>query len=194
MLACRSIQLFKETTMYPYLLTLRTIFQARRRSPLKFDETGIIQLRAGIFDIDHYGEVNNGRQLTLMDLGRYDLGVRGGLMTLISNNKWGLAVGGSSIRYRRRIPFGKKYELRSRLAGHDGRWFYFQQEMWCGDKICSSALVKAGVISKQGLVPATDVIKKLPVSDWVGDLPDWIQAWIDAESQRPWPTGNKDTT
>ena len=94
--------------MYPYLLTLRTIYQARRRPKLNFDDTGIVHLRAGLLDIDHYGEVNNGRQLTLMDLGRYDLGVRGGLMELISKKKWGFAVGGSSIRYRRRIPFGKK--------------------------------------------------------------------------------------
>ncbi len=174
--------------MYPYLLTLRTFLTAKFRSPLEFHETGIIKLRAGILDIDHYGEVNNGRQLTLMDLGRYDLGVRGGLMKLISAKKWGFAVGGSSIRYRRRITFGKKYELRSRLAGHDGRWFYFQQEMWCGENICSSALIKAGVVSKQGLVPAPDVLMELPDNDWDGELPEWIRAWIDAESQRPWPS------
>ncbi len=178
----------KEAEMYPYLLTLHTLITARYRPPLQFHETVVIKLRAGFSDIDHYGEVNNGRQLTLMDLGRYDLGVRGGLMKLIAEKKWGLAVGGSSIRYRRRIPFGKKYELRSRISGHDGRWFYFQQEMWCGENICSSALIKAGVISKQGLVPATEVMESFPVENWTGELPEWVQAWIDAESLRPWPS------
>lgn len=80
--------------MYPYILTLRTLLTARFRSKLAFSDTGVIQLRAGLNDIDHYGEVNNGRQLTLMDLGRYDLGVRGGLMKIITQQKWGLAVGG----------------------------------------------------------------------------------------------------
>ena len=174
--------------MYPYLLTLRTILQARRRPKLKFDETGVIHLRAGFLDIDHYGEVNNGRQLTLMDLGRYDLGVRGGLMKVINAKKWGFAVGGSSIRYRRRIPFLHKFELHSRLVGHDGRWFYFLQEMKRKESICSSALIKAGVVSKSGLIPATEVMQEFPDMEWDSSLPDWVTAWVDAESQRPWPS------
>ena len=173
--------------MYPYLLTLRTILTARFRSSLSFSDTGVLALRAGVNDIDHFGEVNNGRQLTLMDLGRYDLGVRLGLMAVVAEKKWGLAVGGSSIRYRRRIPFFKRFTLHSRVIGHDGRWFYFLQEMWCQGQICSSALVKAGVIAKEGLVPASVVMAEFPDSNWSGELPDWVTAWIEAESLRPWP-------
>jgi len=177
--------------MYPYLLTLRTILTARYRPTLDFGDTSVINLRAGFTDIDHYGELNNGRQLTLMDLGRYDLGVRGGLMTLIAKKKWGFAVGGSSIRYRRRITLWKKFQLHSEVIGHDGRWFYFLQKMCLGDTICSSALIKAGVISKKGLVPAAEVMQEFPDTKWSGELPDWVTAWINAESQRPWPNSNK---
>ena len=130
--------------MYPYLMTLKTILSARRSSTLKFGDTSIIHLRAGINDIDHFGEINNGRQLTLMDLGRYDLGVRVGLIKVARKMKWGLAVGGISIRYRRRIPFLSKVELHTKVVGHDGRWFYFLQEMWQKGKICSSAPARGG--------------------------------------------------
>ncbi len=176
--------------MYPYLRTVKTILSARFRSSLNFGDTGILNLRAGLFDIDHYGEINNGRQLTLMDLGRYDIGVRGGLMKLIAKKKWGFAVGGSSIRYRRRIRLWKKFQLHSEVIGHDDRWFYFLQKMCLGDTICSSALIKAGVISKDGLVPAADVMKEFPDNTWTGELPGWVKAWIEAESQRPWPSGS----
>ena len=53
--------------------------------------------------------------------------------------------------------------------------------------ICSSALIKAATTSKQGLVPATEVLAAYdkPIPSF--DVPDWVNAWIDAESQRPWP-------
>jgi len=178
--------------MYPYLLTLRTLLTARHRSPLTFRDTSVLRLRAGFLDIDHFGEVNNGRQLTLMDLGRYDLGVRTGFMKVITDNKWGLAVGGSSIRYRRRIPFLRKFSLHSKVLGHDGRWFYFHQEMMCRDRICSSALIKAGVVNKQGLIPAREVMAEFPDLNWTGELPEWVHAWIQAESLRPWPSSSED--
>jgi len=173
--------------MYPYLRVLKTLITSRLNPAIRLNETGILRMRAGLMDIDNFGEINNGRQLTLMDLGRYDLAVRSGLLKIVTRNKWGLAIGGSSVRYRRRIPFLKCFEMRSRVVGHDGRWFYFLQELWCEDQICTSALIKGGMISKDGLIPAPEVLLELPGLEWNQDLPDWVQAWIEAESQRPWP-------
>ena len=48
--------------------------------------------------------------------------------------------------------------------------------------------MKLGVTSKNGLVPATEVIKSIDREDWGADIPKWVSAWIEAESQRPWPT------
>jgi len=47
------------------------------------------------------------------------------------------------------------------------------------------------VISKKGLVPAAEVMQEFPDTKWSGELPDWVTAWINAESQRPWPNSNK---
>lgn len=173
--------------MYPYIRVLKTLITAKIKSPLKFNDTSVLKLRAGFLDIDNYGEVNNGRQLTMCDLGRYDLGVRVGLMDVARKKGWGLAIGGSSVRYRRRIPLFKRYELHSRALGHDGRWFYFLQEMKMGDSICTSALIKGGVISRDGLVPATEVLAEFPDMEWDGALPEWVNSWISAEGERPWP-------
>ena len=172
--------------MYPYLRVIKTLCCSGFRSKLQLGGKAVLKMRAGLFDIDTFGEVNNGRQLTIMDLGRYDMAVRTGLMKLVRNKKWGLVIGGSSVRYRRRIPFHKRYEMHSQVIGHDGRWFYFLQEMWRGDSICTSALIKAGILSKNGLVPSADVINEFPETNWVGDLPEWVQAWIEAEGKRPW--------
>lgn len=57
----------------------------------------------------------------------------------------GVAIGGASIRYRRRIPFLTKFTLTTELICHDGRWIYFLQETHVKGKICSSALMKGCV-------------------------------------------------
>ncbi len=173
--------------MYPYLKLAITLFKARKRPKLEIEGKSVLQLRPGITDIDIFVELNNARYFNMMELGRWDYSYRVGFVALMHRNKWGIAVGGASIRYRRRIPFMKKFTLNTEMICHDGRWFYFLQETYIADKICSSALVKAGVTSKDGLVPATEVAKAMDKEDWGKDIPDWVQAWIDAEGQRPWP-------
>jgi acyl-CoA thioesterase FadM len=154
---------------------------------MDISERSVIRLRAGIGDMDLYPEVNNGRQLTLMDLGRIDVAARTGLMRVIRERRWNLVAGGSSIRYRRRLPLWARFTLRTEVIGHDERWFYFLQEMYRGETICSSALIKAGVRNRAGLIAASEVTAAMGRPDWNPPLPDWVIAWIAAEGQRPWP-------
>lgn len=173
--------------MYPYLKLTATLIRAKYRSKLTLEDKSVLQLRAGPTDIDPFLELNNARYFAYMELGRWDFSYRTGFVKLMRKNNWAGALGGTSIRYRRRIPFLSKFTLTTQLVCHDGRWFYFLQETHRGDKICSSALMKLGVTSKNGLVPATEVTKHLDRDDWGTNIPDWVSAWIEAESQRPWP-------
>lgn len=174
--------------MYPYHKVLLTIIKSKYRSKIALEEKSVLQCRAGLFDIDMYMELNNARYLNYMEFGRWDFAVRTGFGDLMKKNRWGVAVGGISKRYRRRIPFLSRFSLTTELLCHDGRWFYFLQETHRGDKICSSAVIKIGITSKQGLVPANEVLVHMDKTDWGHEIPDWVNAWITAESQRPWPT------
>lgn len=46
-------------------------------------------------------ELNNGRTLTLYDLGRVPLGIRTGLAATVQRMGWGMAIAGNSTRYRK---------------------------------------------------------------------------------------------
>lgn len=173
--------------MYPYIKLALTLIKARYRPKLDIHEKSVMHFRPGITDIDMFMELNNARHLSFMELGRWDYSLRVGFVDLMRKNKWGIAVGGASIRYRRRIPFLKKFTLNTEMLCHDQRWFYFLQETYINGKIASSALIKAGVTSKGGLVPAPEVAKALGHEGWGEEMPDWVQAWIDAEGERPWP-------
>jgi acyl-CoA thioesterase FadM len=172
--------------MYPILKLARVLIGAKFRRQIGIRDKGVVQFGVGLTDADLFGELNNARYLTFMELGRWDYSSRIGFVTLMKSKKWGLAVGGASIRYRRRIPLFSKFTLTTQLLGHDGRWFYFLQEFHARGKICASALMKVGATSKQGLVPANEVMHAMGEELDAG-IPDWVDAWIEAESLRPWP-------
>ena len=173
--------------MYPYLKLAATLIRAKFRPKLELEEKSVRHFRVGVTDADMYMELNHARYLTFMELGRWDYSFRMGFIHLMIQKKWGLTIGGASIRYRRRIPFLTKFTVTTQLVCHDGRWFYFLQEFHRNDQICASGLIKAGVTSKEGLVPATEVAKAYGKPAFGAHVPDWIAAWIEAEGQRPWP-------
>jgi acyl-CoA thioesterase FadM len=133
--------------MYPFLKLAITLNKARFRSRLDLEDTGILHSWAGVTDVDPFMELNHARQILYMELGRWDYSERAGFIELLKKNKWGLTVGGISIRYRRPLPFLKSFTVTTRPICHDSRWFYFLQEILRGDRICTSALVKAGAVS-----------------------------------------------
>ena len=173
--------------MYPYLKLATTVIKARYRSKLTLEESSVLHCRVGITDIDPFMELNHARQLAYMEMGRWDFSSRVGFLELMKKHGWGITVGGISIRYRRRVLFLKKFDLTTKPVCHDGRWFYFLQEIIRDGNICSSALIKAGAVSRSGLVPATEVTAAAERGDWGHVVPDWVNAWTEAEGQRPWP-------
>ena len=176
--------------MYPFIKTALIFLKAKRRPALKFEDESVLNCRVGITDTDIFMELNNARYLNYMELGRWDFSQRVGFYALMRRKKWGVAVGGASVRYRRRIPFLSKFTVTSKLICHDGRWMYFLQEFHreikSERKICASALMKVCATSKDGLVPAPEVIEALGAEDTFGEIPEWVTAWIEAESLRPW--------
>jgi acyl-CoA thioesterase FadM len=173
--------------MYPYLRSARILLAARLGSRLDFEGESVLDLRVGLGDIDVFWELNNGRHLTLMDLGRFDLAVRSGFVGVVHREGWGLTVGGASVRFRHRVPPLSRIRLRSRVVGRDDRWFYFHQRIERGGRVCSAALVRTAVVSNGSVVPVERVLEAMGRPGWAPELPGWVRAWIEAEGLRPWP-------
>lgn len=181
--------------MYPYLRLAKTLVKARRRPPLALGEVSVLPMRVWPGDLDAYPEQNNGRHLTLMDLGRYDYAVRCGLYRVVREQKWAFMIAGSSARFRRRLRPFQRYDLCSQVLGHDERFFYFHQFTLSGPgeslsearTAHSSALVRGALVSRDGLVPVAEVAAALGAVAWNPPLPDWVRAWIGADHGRPWP-------
>ena len=171
--------------MYPYLRVVRVLAGTRIKPKLDLDDASELKLRVWPNDVDAYPEMNNGRYWTIMDLGRYDLAARTGLMRMAHRKGWFFVVAGGSIRYRRRLPPFGRFLLRTSIAGHDGRWFYFVQEFVRSGQIAAQGVVRAGLRTKKGLIASDAILKDFGRGDWAPPLPDWVRAWIAAEETRP---------
>jgi len=171
--------------MYPYLRLAKTLVKAKFGSTLKLHDESVLKMLVLLGDVDIYPELNNGRHLTMMDFGRMDLAIRTGLMRAVHKNNWGFTIAGASIRYRHRLKALQRYRLHSKVVATDDRWFYFHQYTFRNGKTHSSALLRAVITSSQGLVPVKTVLEALGIPDWDPGMPDWVKAWAESDTLRP---------
>ena len=174
--------------MYPFLRMSWQMSRARKAPPMGLWDTHESQHICWPWDLDIWMELNNGRTLTLFDLGRLPMAQRVGMIDLLKTRKWGMAVAGASVRYRRRVHAFYKLTQRTRCVGFDEKFFYLEQALWRSDGECSShALLRMAVTDKGGIVPPSEMAQALGHAGPSPDVPDWVIAWGEADAQRPWP-------
>lgn len=174
--------------MYPWFRMIKDVLRARRAAPLTPFQPHISRHICWPWDIDPWLELNNGRTLTLYDLGRLPLGERTGLHRIAKAKRWGMAVAGASVRYRRRIRAFRRFTMKTRLIGWDERFVYMEQSMWLGGECASHVLIRSAITrGARGIVPPSEMALALGLPPESPALPDWVAAWIRAEAERPWP-------
>lgn len=132
-------------------------------------------------DVDVYGHLNNGRYLTLMDIGRWDLALRTGLVPLAARRRWRPLLGAATLKFRRELRPLALFELATRICCWDDKWFFLEQTFeqqgeqvaWAGVKV----VVKQG---RRTIAPA-EVLRGLGVDSDLSppppaDLGQWIRA------------------
>lgn len=173
--------------MYPYLRMAKELWKFRNAPALGIFDPHVSTHRIWPWDIDPWMELNNGRTLTLFDLGRMPMGKRMGFDRLARDKGWGMTVAGNTTRYRRRVTLFQKLTMVTRILGWDGRFFYIEQSFWRNGNCTSAMLLRSAVISKGGMVPLPEVLAALGVTAASPPLPEWVQAWIAADAGRIWP-------
>ena len=174
--------------MYPFLRFAKEITKYRNAPALRLDEAHLSSHRCWPIDIDAWMELNNGRTLTLLDLGRLLMFHRMGLGRVSRDTGWYLTVAGANVRYRRRVRPFEKFDMESRMLGWDARFFYVEQSMWRTDGDCANnSCLRIAMASSAGIVTPQKAVDKLAVPMASPDLPAWVQAWADADTRRPWP-------
>ena len=173
--------------MYPFLRLATELFLYRKAPPLKVGQAHLSHHTCMPWDLDPWAELNNGRTLTLYDLGRVPFGARVGMHGVLRREGWGMTVAGATVRYRRRVRAFDRIEMCTRCIGWDSRFLYIEQSMWRHGECTSHVLIRSAVTSAEGIVAPVRMIEALGGDPVSPALPGWVAAWIEADAQRPWP-------
>lgn len=174
--------------MYPlrriFFVILRVLL---REKPIAIHDCVETPIWCMPWDLDIFFEMNNGRVLTLFDIGRLEFALRSGLVRALIKNKWGLVVAGSSIRYRKRIRLFDRVTMKTQLIGVEGRWCYLSQTMWVRGEAACSVLLRTGITRAGRVIDSAEVFPVMDITMQGLSLPEWAKAWAEADALRPWP-------
>lgn len=112
----------------------------------------ILELRVGLADLDMNLHMNNARYLSAMDVGRWDLTVRSGLLVEAVRRRMQPVVVDLDIKFRRELRPGARFELITRFDGLEGRKLWFSQSFRRGEAVHAEARVGALMLQKGKVV------------------------------------------
>lgn len=167
-----------------YFRLLVFMIRVRFRSRLSMWDTSRTSFRVNPGDLDVQRHMNNGRYLTLMDLGRMDLMLRSGFWKRLTAQGWYPVVAGQSITYRTSLVLWQKFDIDSRVLGHDDRWIYMEQVFRVGETVYADAIVRARFLrTAGGSVPMDEVLDLVgPVPEHL-EVPRWVTEWNEGSSR-----------
>ncbi|OIH99048.1 MULTISPECIES: acyl-CoA thioesterase [Curtobacterium] len=165
------------------LLQLRTRLRARvggRRRASLWDEVRT-PFRVVPTDLDPLRHVNNGKYLSMLDLGRLDLMLRSGYWAALSEHGWYPVVSAQTITYKRSLTLGQRFELRTHVLGVDDRAVYLEQTFVRQGAVMARAVVQARFLRRSGgTVPTADLLEAAGGADRDLTVPDWVHDWASA--------------
>jgi acyl-CoA thioesterase FadM len=138
-----------------WLRLLKVLLIARWQQALELpDGPSVLHFRAWPTDLDVSLHVNNGRYLTLMDLGRLDWMLRAGLWRAVIRHKWTPIASNVLIRFRREMRVFQAFRLETRLVTWDATNVVMEQVFVLEDgprkgQIAARALFKGGLYDRK---------------------------------------------
>ena len=146
----------------------------RRADPLG---PSALSLRVWPNDLDPNRHLNNGRYLTLMDLGRFDLTLHSGLMREIIRRRWMPVLGDATITFQRPLKLFQRFTLTTTIVGWDEKWLYMEQTFERNGKRAATAMVKGLLRGADRNVPTAEVLAAVGVTVASPPLPAAFVAW-----------------
>ena len=163
-------------------------FVGRRGRRIALTDVSRSRFRVWPTDLDVLRHMNNGKYLSIMDVGRYDLTQRTGIFELMKHEGWYPVVVAQTISYRKSLNPWKRFVIESRIIGLDEQAVYMEQRFVrpapAGSgiagrpEIYARAIVRARILRRAGgLVPVEEILAKVGTTAEEMRLPEDVLAW-----------------
>lgn len=174
-----------------WLRLLWLLITAKARGGLIIpQDTSSVAFRVWPHDLDPSVHMNNGRYLTLMDLGRFDMMLRTRLWRAVLKNGWTPIAGAISIRFRRELRPFQKFRLETRIVCWDATLVVMEQTFIIDGgprhgQTAARALFKGGIYDRKAkaFVAVTRLMETIGVSRSSPPPAPDVEAFLHADNQ-----------
>jgi acyl-CoA thioesterase FadM len=156
---------------------LKTMLVSVWRRPIGPLHESVLRLRVWPGDLDLNFHMNNGRYLSIMDLGRLDLLARMGVAVPAMRRRWIPLVGTATIRFLRPLDPFEAYELHSQILCWDEKWFYIEQRFERRGITAAVGFVKGLLRGPDGNIRPHEVLGLAGSAVGSPPMPEWIAHW-----------------
>jgi len=164
---------------------IAALFRGKTKSVL---ETTTLRFRVLPNDLDLNMHMNNGRYLSIMDIGRTDLVIRTGIFKQVIRAGQIPVLAAATIRYRVQLEPFRQYALTSRIVCWDEKWAYMEQRFIItkgkkAGEVAAIAIVKGAFYDKKkrATVPTDKLLRAIGFEGEIPATPPHIQKWQESE-------------
>ncbi len=159
------------------------------------DATAVSRIRLTTLptDLDILRHMNNGRYLSLVDLGRFDLLVRTGMIGAMRRHGWYAVVSAETVTFRKSLRLWQRFDVESRLIGHDDRAIFLEHRVVRGGEIYARVVVRARMVKRSGgTLSHEELFATIGRPEGIPEVEDWLHDWAEAtrlpSTRRPAPS------
>ena len=150
---------------------------ARFRKPATIFDTTSITLYVLPNDIDFNGHVNNGRYLSLADLGRMDFVLRTGTARVALAKRAVPVVGDAMAKFRKELSPFQRYEIHTKILGWDEKWTFMEHRFVSKGRVAGIVLMRGVFKASSGPVKPAAILEGLGLQAESPTMPKWLTDW-----------------
>jgi acyl-CoA thioesterase FadM len=163
----------EDTAVFPWFRLLRVGLGVMGASKVDLHATTCVRLRVWPNDLDFNLHVNNGRYLTLADIGRMHWFVRTGMLGVARRYKAYPVVGDVIAKFRRDLRAFQSFEIYSRLIGWDHKWGFLEHRFVRGGRVIGVVAIRGVFKGPDGPVDPGKLLDGLAHAAASPELPAW---------------------
>jgi acyl-CoA thioesterase FadM len=167
-----------------YLRLLGVLLRSWLLPPLDPLAVNRLPLWVKPWDCDLNFHMNNGRYLTIMDLGRLHLMGRAKLIGPLLRHGWSPLVAASDLHFSGALRPFERYVLETEIAGWDERWFYLEQRFVARGIVRARGWIKGAFFEGRAAVAPVEVLKLAGVAASSPALPAPMARWAELHTSR----------
>jgi acyl-CoA thioesterase FadM len=161
-----------------FLRLIWVILTWRSRGRVGALEASRVSFRVMPHDLDVLRHMNNGRFLSILDLGRVDAMLRSGLAAKLREHGWYPVVAAETILFRKSLTLFQKFDVETQVLGWDSKAFFIGQRFLRDGKVVAQAAIRARFLKKSGGTTEPAEILAMAGHDAPSPaLPEWVARW-----------------